>query len=347
MCRATLARFVRVLTVVVAIFSLISCRGGTGGGGADFSGSEFVADDSNAGSLTLNVNNTTIAVGGTSNFNVEVIDASGNPVPQIQVSCDSEIGVAIIEPTVGSELTDEFGNMSGVLGCELPGSFQFACRLPIGVNKRKFASIHCDGDVPVGFVGFPGAAGGGLGGGNGGVDVPDGGGSGGTDLSNIRLSAIQFFDNGTLDTASLGLDITADSDCNNDGTANDPEPFFDTFVALSILNPASVNVTFTSYNYTVNNADGAGSQFVSQNITFIGQADALTATADGGELTITGVPFAKASGGQKFYAGSSSAITAVGFKNITFRVSGRTSEGDAVTVTGRTAISIGTFDNCD
>jgi hypothetical protein len=138
------------------------CSGGTDNPetGADFAGTSFVADETTVGSITLEVENRDLAVGDTSSFSVFVRNSSGGPIGQISVSCDTEVGLVIVEPSTGSELTDSWGHMSGIVGCNTPGSFQMACRLPIGANKRKFVTIHCSGDEAGSLTG----AGGGLGG---------------------------------------------------------------------------------------------------------------------------------------------------------------------------------------
>jgi hypothetical protein len=167
------------LLVALSCAALCACSGGgdtDGGSGADqlYLGDQYVADDS-AGTISLSVDSTSIPVAGTSNFSVAVRDAQGAPVPGLKIACDSEAGVAVIEPATGLEITSSSGSISGVIGCELPGSFQFACRLPIGANKRKMVTIKCTGTVPAGFSGFAGAGGGGLGTGGVGDDgEPDG-----------------------------------------------------------------------------------------------------------------------------------------------------------------------------
>ncbi|RIL12175.1 MAG: hypothetical protein DCC75_00895, partial [Proteobacteria bacterium] len=166
------------------------CSGGgdTDGGDENFEGTGFVATDDAAGGLTLTVDQTTLSISEVSGFSVDVFDASGDPVAGLEIACDTEQGLAIVEPNTGFELTDSSGHMSGKVGCESPGSYQMACRLPIGGNKRKFETIRCSGDIPTGFSGFPGAAGGTLGvgtGGGGSADQGDGG-AGGTDEGGVR-----------------------------------------------------------------------------------------------------------------------------------------------------------------
>ena len=62
--------------------------------------SPFVSDGGAGGTLTINVEtaNNTIGVGETVGFSVHVVDAKGVGAPFVRVFCDSEHGVAIIEP---------------------------------------------------------------------------------------------------------------------------------------------------------------------------------------------------------------------------------------------------------
>ena len=159
------------LVTTICLTALIGCSGGTSTdrSGADYEDTEFVATEDSVGSIDLWVRTTDMPVSGVSGFIVSVRNSSGAPVQNIQIACDTELGLALIEPSTGSEMTDSHGQMSGKVGCEVPGSLILGCRLPIGVNRRKFVTIKCRGPIPDGFFGFPGAAGGGLGYGTGGV----------------------------------------------------------------------------------------------------------------------------------------------------------------------------------
>jgi hypothetical protein len=153
---------------VVALWGCLGGQGSTDGdGGADNGSGDsvFVADESSTGEIDIEIEEPSIEVGETSGFFVRARNARGVAVSNINIACDSEQGVAIIEPQTGYELTNAAGVMSGVIGCERPGSFQLVCRLSVGANRRKFVSVRCTGDVPSDFEGFPEAAGGGLGGG--------------------------------------------------------------------------------------------------------------------------------------------------------------------------------------
>ncbi len=141
----------------------IGCGGNTHGGEEEFGSSDFPSGTDATGKVEVRVNDDDMNVGDRSGFHVFVYDGNGAPVQNIQVLCDSELGVAILEPTTGREMTGQFGDISGVIGCASPGSYQFGCRLPLGGNKRQFVTIKCRG---TGNAPFPGAAGGGIGGGS-------------------------------------------------------------------------------------------------------------------------------------------------------------------------------------
>ena len=151
--------------------AVVSCSGDTDGGPvADESwlGTSFVGSDGSTGTIALEVLDTELNVGEMTGFRVYVLDSAGRPVPEIRIFCDTEEGLALIEPTTGSELTDSNGQMSGRVGCEAVGSLQLGCRLPIGANWRDFETIRCGGTVGT-TSDFGESSGGGLGGPGGGV----------------------------------------------------------------------------------------------------------------------------------------------------------------------------------
>ena len=296
----------------------------------DFAGSEFVSTEDAAGGLRISVNTTSIPVAGTTGFGVQVFDANGVGVPNVRVLCDSERGVAILEPTSGSSLTDSSGFMSGVIGCEIEGSFQFGCRLPLGGNKRKFENILCQGDTPGGFTGFPGSAGGGLGGG-----VVEAG-----DEGDIRINEIGFLDG---DSAIPGFQIDITQDFCDPPANTQTEPFGDTSIQATIVNDTNQIIRLTSLTYSVANFDGVGGTYTQPTpIRFLGE---VTLPADGGQATINALVF-DASGGGKRFADNATFITAPGIRNVTITISGTNGAGERISVTARTAVSFDNFDLC-
>ncbi|NLF25471.1 MAG: hypothetical protein GX589_07415 [Deltaproteobacteria bacterium] len=321
---------VLVLALLAGSLWVFGCNSsGTGGGGPADSGSQFVASADAAGTISLEVKTNPLEVAETSSFSVRVRDQNGSPVKQIKISCDSERELAIIEPTTGVEMTDSHGHMSGVVGCRAPGSFQIGCRLPVGANKRSFVSIHCVGDVPAGFTGWPNAAGGTLGGG---VDTTgdDTGGFG------VNITGIAFIDQGGTDESNT-IDVLQD-DC-PDGSE---EPFFDTQVKITVVNNTAEDLEFNSYSYVVENYDGKGSSFDSGSLNISGGA----ISAAGGEISYQGL-FLRASDGRKYFYDKQVINTGMyGFKNVRFTLYGRNSLGEGVKVSGSTSVSFNDYNNC-
>jgi len=329
--------FLGSILVCFASIALIGCSGDTDGGEENFDGTQFVATDSEAGSISVEVNDTELPVSETSGFAVSVIDAQGNPVVGIPVACDSELGVAILEPTTGKEITDSYGRISGILGCKTPGSYQFGCRLPLGANKRKLLRIKCTGDVPAGFDGFPGAAGGNLGIGAGGRDVED---QDDASTNTVRLTNIIAK---TVGGNSYQID-TVQGTCGS-GTSATAEPFTDDSILLTIVNNSNSKIVFTSYEYDAAGADIGNTKFTSDPISFVCEVDGSGGSAQCSALFIQ----AKGTSTNKTLYGASSPLssTYTGFKTFTFRVTG-TSEltGEEVTVSGKTAFSFENYNAC-
>ena len=167
------------LSAVAVSLALWGCSGSgnTDGGHAAANakfGDQYVSDGAAGATLSFEFTQSanipgaggpSLLVGGTSGFFVTVKDSRGRPLPYIRISCDTEQGLAIVEPSTGREHTNSEGRMSGRVGGVYPGSFLMECRGPQGFNLLGRAELVVGGDVPPGFVGWPGAAGGNLGGG--------------------------------------------------------------------------------------------------------------------------------------------------------------------------------------
>ncbi len=339
-------RFGLQTVLLGSIAALWGCLGGQGstdgGSGADNNsrGSVFVADETTTGGIEVEVEEASIAVGDTSGFFVRVQNARQEGVSNINVACDSESGVAIIEPQTGYELTNASGVMSGVIGCERPGSFQLVCRLSVGANRRKFVSVRCTGDIPSGFQGFPGAGGGGL-----------GGGAQTNDDGDVRIVSAGFVDDGDALSADVAtsesIDISQDADCDNTASTSDPEPFFDTYVKLKVENNLAERVRFRYLQYSVSNVDGSGAEFTSKRLGITQEID--SSLADGGSSTTIFVPVFKAYNGGKFVGdptGVGIQITSTSFQTVSFSLVGETASGDPVEVTAQSTASFGTFNRC-
>lgn len=330
---------------VGALAASIGCQSGdTDGGKASddtFTDGVFVADDSNTGSITIISETDEIPVGETQGFFVQARRSDGAVLANIQISCDSERGLAILEPLRGFELTDESGHLSGTVGCAVPGSLQLACRSSIGGNDRDFFEFKCRGDVPPGFSGFPGAAGGGLGGGV--LASEDGGGIVGSNGSNVRITAIDFSDEGG-GTPTTSIDTRQTANCNaaTTGAAVAPEPFFDTSVTLKVVNNTNQTVRFTRLTYTVREGSSSGRTISSDDLQLNG---AIELAGSGGEANLNALVF-KALGGQKYFFDGNVIPSELGFRRVDFKLFGSTDLNESTVAEGGAVVSFGTFDRC-
>ncbi|RME60079.1 MAG: hypothetical protein D6780_03995 [Candidatus Dadabacteria bacterium] len=334
-----------VLALAVILIVVQGCGKTDGGSAGSASSTQFEADSGNSGTLLLTVSNTSINVGETSSFTVTVKDENGNPVSQINIACDTEQGLALIDPNTGFSITDAFGSISGVVGCVSPGSFQMACRLPIGANKRKFVTIKCSGPVPPGFTGFEGAGGGGLGTG--------GSSETGAGTNSVRLVAAGVVDNGDPVGQTLPLtneidttqDICQTSSSSSSGASPtatvELEPFFDAFAVFEVVNDSSELVTFTSYSFVVEDGISSGVPFTSGNIAL---ASPTEVAANGGDETFFAI-FASVGGTGKVFAGSSTSVGS-GVKKVTFTLNGKKANGGSISISGSITVVFADFDNC-
>jgi hypothetical protein len=340
---------ITISTIVsLGMLGVLGCLGGQGstdgGSGADgnFRGDVFVSDDISTGTVELEIQNPSLGIGETSPFTVRVLNARRQPVKQINVVCDSEQGIAILEPQTGYEMTNSSGIMSGVIGCASPGSFQMVCRLSVGANKREFGAVQCSGDVPPGFQGFPGAAGGGLGGGS----PTDGSDSG------VRITSISFFDGPDQGSSTPSIDIDFDPllDCDPSTEGIQNEIFTDTIVSLNVQNDGTQAVRFTGLRYKFEDYK-PGADFTSRllGITYEGGANIQV-----GESAVFSLPVFKAYGGvdsDKWVGdpegpGEGFQITNDGIRTVTFTLIGETVLGDSVEITGATSAAFGDYRGC-
>ncbi|MCB0338181.1 MAG: hypothetical protein KDD53_01190, partial [Bdellovibrionales bacterium] len=284
----------------------------------------------------------------TTNFSVSVADSQGKPIPDLQISCDSEAGVAIIDPALGTSITGDFGGISGQIGCAAPGSWRFVCRTPTGANIRDSITIHCTGDFPEGFTGFTGAAGGGLGNGTGGVANQGGqgdGSTGGTDISGASVTSLTVYDDASPTNT---IDITLD-ECNEnfaEDMMSEPEEFGDATFEVTIVNNSNQLITIDGYSITVPQATGSGTAtYNSGNISAL-----LEVPPNGTERTLGeggALPLAFSAGTGKRYAGApTSTIPAIGFRNVTIRFTGFNDLGQEVTLAASVGLNFVNELNC-
>lgn len=336
-----------------AVVSTIGLIAGCSGGGTDDGAtantdSIFVPTDGNTGTFTLNINSNTVAVSQTTGFTATIKDVNGNGVSDMRVTCDTERGLALIEPTSGIELSDGFGSISGVIGCEAPGSFRIGCRLPVGVNKRAFETVVCTGAIPAGFEGFPeGSGGGGL---NGGVATNPGDGdgtSGGTGTNGFRVTSVALNSDGG-GTSSFSADVIQDT-CDPEAEPIECEQYSDDLITFQFVNNTNQIIIVNNYTYSLADSDGSGTAFTSKSIALGG----VEIDANGGTASLTGLFLdATANGGdscpgtKRFADNSSDIPSSLGFQNVTFRINASNEFGEDVTVVITSAFSFKDFDNC-
>lgn len=323
------------LFIACLILFTVSCNNGnTHGGEEENPGTGFIGNEDTAGGLEIRLNQDHIATGDISGFEVFAFDANRQPIQNIAIVCDTERGLALVEPTTGTELSSQYGTMSGKLGCSNPGSFQLGCRLPVAGGTRKFVTVICEGDIPTGFTGFTGAGGGGLNSGGGVVD-PGNGGPGADDIDRIRVTGFSV----TSITGKTSAIDTSSCICNNataaDLTDDTPEPFGDDALSFKVVNGEAFLVRLESARF---NVDGLGDSYTLA----LSDDVAAGATADINMLFLDFV-----NGGRKRIPNKSSLLPlSPGFRNVTVKVTGRTTDGREFELTGAFGLSFDQYNLC-
>ena len=321
-----------VLLASMLTLVAVGCNSGDtdGGGGNDDAGlgNQYVSDGGAGSTIEIEAP-TEIAVGEEAEFKVFLRDPSGAPIANTRVFCESEKGIAIIEPSSGGvafESTSSGGAMSGVLGGLLPGSYMLECRGPEGFNLIDRVHMKITGDVPVGFVGWPGAAGGNLGGGVIIVQDPD---------DTIELVTLAFSEAGET---GFNIDTTRNLNCDGDLTTNDPEPFFANDYVIGITNNSLESITVQTVSISVD--DGQGVEIVDSGVnTNIGVGATGSVTGPFTEF-ITATATA-----QKSFAGTGFGVQN-GTYNVTATVEGQTLSGESFSASGTVAVRFFPMNNC-
>lgn len=338
-------RAAALVAVAASVGIAVGCGGSsTGGGVGDYGGTQFVSDETTTGRVVLELKKDIIPVGSTAGFKFHVLNSNGDGVPSVSVACDSENGVALIEPSLGREMTDENGEISGVWGCENPGSYLVGCRMATGGNKREFATIRCTGDVPVGFTGFPGAGGGGLGTG-GGAGEPEDGGPGKPD-GLVRITEVEVFNVQGETDAVPEIDLTIQV-CSGLDT---PDPSDDTYEGwgddegiLTIQNDSERTINFNGFSYVVKGGQADGSDYRSDLIRDYAQAPARAKST----VSLRAAIFKGNNTGQKWYDRNGATIPpAGGRKNVQFTAYGLDDRGESVKISTTISMAFGDYDNC-
>ena len=322
---------------VMSIFGYVACNGQgdtDGGPGNDDAGigSQPVSDGGFGATLTIRLKDGDDEIGITEReaFFVDAYDPNGQPLAFRRVFCETEKGIAILEPSKGGvafEHTGPDGSMSGVLGGVTPGSYLIECRLEQGFNLVARKRLKIVGEVPPGFAGFPGAAGGNLGGGQ---IVPN-------PVTDPRTVTITFTGVGYSNQPNGPIDTFFDNNCDNVATTIDPEPFgFDDF-NVTITNPSVDTFVITGVKFEV---PTFGIESATQSV---------AVEIAGGVSGTFSKPFTEFVGfsSAKTFATTTSAVPDVGTYNVTFTVTGETLAGEDFSITESTSVQFGTVDRCD
>ena len=160
----------------------------------------------------------------------------------------------------------------------------------------------------------------------------------------FRITAIDFLDSGETSADASGshsVDVVKGT-C-GDAPSTTPEPFYDTLVRLQVRNDYLMKVRLSRVRYTLSNPYGSGGRFTSSKLS---PAQGFEVDARGGTAKVLSF-FLDASGAAKRYAGGSTNIPAdLGFRNVTFRITGRTTAGRTVTASARASVSLDDHNRC-
>lgn len=308
MFHTRIQRAVLVMTLLVSA-GFLAVMSGCSGGDTDDStdnGTPYVSDGGAGATIRIEIDDTTLNVGDETHFLVRLTDPQGAPLARLRVFCESEKGIAIIEPSSGGvafEHTNANGIMSGVIGALLPGSYMMECRGPQGFNLVERVSLMITGDIPDGFEGWPGAAGGNLGGGTI-VDITP-------DVEEGLTVSIRFQDAaGTSDAGPLDL---SQGTC----TGGSPETWSTPRYVITISNAGTQDVTLDAVEITVGGT---------------------TESVD----TILNVP----SGTSNSYTGVLPNAGTAGTKTVSVELGLTAEDGETFTLSGRTTVTISDLNRC-
>lgn len=330
------------LMVVASVIGagMVGCGGGnTDGGVQSFDGQIFSSDDSTTGRIEVRLVSESIPVGRTTGFQAYAFDSRGIPIRDLKLTCDSEGGVKILEPVSSDtppravQMTNSMGAISGVIGCEDPGSYKFGCRMPVGGNRRAFVDVRCTGDKPNGFTGFANAAGGTLGGG---ATDPIDFGEGDVRITRIVIKALRATGREDADQ----IDVVGGSCIKCSDLSETSEPFSDDSAVITVKSSTNSRVTLTGVQYEV---AGVGK---SEELPVTAELPAASSGAES-EASVSVLVFRANVPSKEFIIGSGRDIPEeTGFKNVTFTVIGTTAVGERVTASAATTLSFQNYDVC-
>jgi hypothetical protein len=129
--------------------------------------------------------------------------------------------------------------------------------------------------------------------------------------------------------------------CSTGDTAEEPEPFRDTYVGITIKNSASSTLRLQRLSYVLPRANGRKT-YTSPPLGFIGALE----VAPNSEKTIYAPIISQESGEKKLPRSRISVGKIIGFRTVTFRVAA-TVANRPTTLSGAITLSFGNFDRCE
>jgi|GEM_PF-1772474 len=332
--------------------TLVSCGSGStdGGGAAELAQviTPMNNDQGAGGSIGITVvDGPSLNVTERTGFKVTLKDPRGQPLQYIRIMCESEKGIAILEPSSGGvafEHTDSAGNMSGKIGGLHPGSYIMECRAPDGFNLVARTTVIIKGDVPVDFIGFPGAAGGNLGGGLI-VDQTPPDDELNQDNGSVRIVKVEYSDGPNMTSEYGPIDLVQEK-CDIKNTPNDkdddvPEPFWLNPFEVTFSNTLLQSVFIDSVDINIGNSAGTSIQTAY----YFTDAAKRVEVASQGTGAVTGLLTEFRGGGSKLFVGTD-AIVQFGTYRIDFVVTGVTADGRSFTVNAGSTLTFDDVDRC-
>jgi hypothetical protein len=209
------------------------------------------------------------------------------------------------------------------------------CRAQSGFNLLDRTTIRVTGEVPAGFQGFPGAAGGNLGGGRIIDQTPDVDDGNGVRITTVTVTGANL----TTGTASGPLDIERNG-CRT--TATPPvctnEPFTFSVFNVNLRNDTNTNVFIN----TIEVRRGSTTVVSAQGVPIEVKKGGGTGTVSG-QLT-TGV---SCSGSLCFNTGGTNNVpVSIGTRNYTFVITGTAEDGNSFEITRNASIQFDFVNNC-
>jgi hypothetical protein len=162
----------------------------------------------------------------------------------------------------------------------------------------------------------------------------------------IRITGITAYDEGSIgedSSVNASIDVVQD-DC---GTSTNPtdnlEPFFDTYVGITVVNNSLMPVHFRRFRFRLKNANGSGKRYRSRRFALVGGGE----VPNTGEGTQVLAFMLRANDGRKFFPGRKTAVPEdLGIRNVKFWLIGKNTAGKRVRVSIRSAFVFRNINRC-